>query len=76
MLDLLIAHRQGRTVSVSSLCIAAAVPPTTALRHITSMIEIGLFIRVPDEQDRRRSHVSLASKTVDRLNALLGPYQR
>ena len=32
LLDLYASHHEGKNVAVTSLCIAAAVPPTTALR--------------------------------------------
>lgn len=59
MLDLFAAELEQRLVSVSSLCIAAAVAPTTALRWINKLIEVGLFERQPDELDRRRAFVAL-----------------
>src|SRR3546814_13025020 len=45
MLDLYAAHYERREISVSSLCIPAAVPATTALRVITPMVEAGRFVR-------------------------------
>ena len=59
LLDLYAAELEGQRVSVSSLCIAAAVAPTTALRWITRMIEAGLFARAPDPIDRRRAYMML-----------------
>ncbi len=62
LLDLFAAELEDRRVSVSSLCIAAAVPGTTALRWIGSMVEAGLFERYADPQDRRRAFISLSPK--------------
>ncbi len=65
LLDLFAAELEDRRVSVSSLCIAAAVPGTTALRWIGSMVESGLFERYADAQDRRRAFISLSPKARD-----------
>ena len=62
LLDLFAAEIEHVRVSVSSLCIAAAVPATTALRWITTMSEAGLFDRVPDPFDRRRAYIVLTAK--------------
>jgi DNA-binding MarR family transcriptional regulator len=42
------------------LCIAAAVPATTALRWLKTMVQQGLFIRRADPHDGRRVFVQLA----------------
>lgn len=60
LLDLFAAELEDRGVSVSSLCIAAAVAPTTALRWIGKMTEAGLFERRPDPFDRRRAFMMLS----------------
>lgn len=64
LLDLFAASLEGAQVSVSSLCIAAAVPGTTALRWIGSMTEAGLFARQADPRDRRRAHVLLSDRAI------------
>ena len=64
LLDLFAARLEGMTVSVSSLCIAAAVPPTTALRWITAMTDAGLLMRREDPSDRRRAFVALSAQAV------------
>ena len=60
LLDLYAAALEGARVSVSSLCIAAAVAPTTALRWIARMTEQGLFVRAADPRDRRRAFMALS----------------
>lgn len=67
MLDLLHAELVHRRVSVSSLCMAAGVPATTALRWLTNMAERELFVRRADPQDGRRVFVELAPKVSDAL---------
>ena len=64
LLDLTAAHAEGVRVSVTSLCIAASVPATTALRWLTQMVESGIFVRVPDPADRRRAFIGLSEKAV------------
>lgn len=59
LLDLLHAEIGQLRVPVSSLCIAAAVPPTTALRWLKTMTEQGLFRRRSDPHDGRRVFVEL-----------------
>jgi len=60
LLDLLQAEIAQLRVPVSSLCIAAAVPATTALRWLKTMTEQGLFLRRSDPHDGRRVFVELA----------------
>ena len=60
LLDLLQAEIAQLRVPVSSLCIAASVPATTALRWLKTMVGQGLFIRRSDPHDGRRVFVELA----------------
>ena len=60
LLDLLQAEIAQLRVPVSSLCIAAAVPATTALRWLKTMTEKGLFVRRADPHDGRRVFVELS----------------
>ncbi|MBB6427918.1 winged helix DNA-binding protein [Sphingopyxis sp. JAI128] len=60
LLDLYAARLDRQPVSVSSLCIAAAVPATTALRWIKTMTDAGLFVREADPNDGRRIFIALA----------------
>ena len=62
LLDLLQAELAQLRVPVSSLCIAAAVPATTALRWLKSMTEEGIFVRRADPHDGRRVFVELSSQ--------------
>jgi DNA-binding MarR family transcriptional regulator len=60
LLDLLQAEIAQLRVPVSSLCIAAAVPATTALRWLKSMTDKGIFLRRADPHDGRRVFVELS----------------
>lgn len=63
LLDLLQAEIAQLRVPVSSLCIAAAVPATTALRWLKTLVDRGLFVRRADPHDGRRVFVELAPDT-------------
>jgi hypothetical protein len=67
LLDLFAAKLEGKSVSVSSLCIAAAVPPTTALRWITTMTDHGALVRKQDPNDARRVFIELSADSEARL---------
>ena len=67
LLDLTAARAEHQRVSVTSLCIASGVPPTTALRWIGQMTEAGLFQRVEDEADRRRAFIALTDRASDAM---------
>ena len=60
LLDLLQAEIAQLRVPVSSLCIAASVPATTALRWLKTMTHQGIFVRRADPHDGRRVFVELA----------------
>ncbi len=59
ILDLMAARLAGQRVSVSSLCIAASVPPTTALRWIRQLTDRAVFARIDDPADGRRVFIEL-----------------
>jgi DNA-binding MarR family transcriptional regulator len=60
LLDLLQAEIAQLRVPVSSLCIAAAVPATTALRWLKTLVQEVIFVRRADPHDGRRVFVELA----------------
>lgn len=68
LLDLYASYYERKTVSVSSLCIAAAVPATTALRWIKTMAEEGFFDRTEDPDDGRRIHIALSEDGRQRMD--------
>ena len=67
LLDLTAARAEHTRVSVTSLCIASGVPPTTALRWIGQMTEAALLERIDDEADRRRAFIALTDKAADAM---------
>lgn len=67
LLDLIAARAEHVRVSVTSLCMASGVPPSTALRWINRMTDDGLLERVDDEVDRRRAFVALTDRAAEAM---------
>lgn len=67
LLDLTAAHAEHTRVSVTSLCIAAGVPATTALRWIKQLVDTGIFERIADSSDKRRAFIALSERSVDAM---------
>lgn len=67
LLDLYAARLEGEPVTVLSLCIAAAVPTTTALRWIKLMTDAGMFVRNDDPRDGRRIVIGLSESAGEAL---------
>ena len=63
LLDLTRARLEDQDVSVSSVCIAASVPMSTALRWVGQMTDSGLLRRWPDSRDGRRDLIALTDAT-------------
>lgn len=72
LLDLFIAGEERRKIGISSACIAAVVPPTTALRWIITLREQGLISRGADPDDGRRSLLTLTPRAHRLMIQLLG----
>jgi DNA-binding transcriptional ArsR family regulator len=67
LLDLTAARAEHTRVSVTSLCIASGVPPTTALRWINQLLDAGLVQRVEDDLDGRRAFIVLSDKCAEAM---------
>ncbi|HEX8192705.1 MAG TPA: hypothetical protein VF552_07360 [Allosphingosinicella sp.] len=76
LLDLLAARLEQHRVAVSSLCIAAAVPPTTALRWIKTLTDRGILVRCADPADGRRVYIELSDEAARSLTAYIRAAQR
>ena len=61
LLELYAAELGQRRICVSTLCAAAAVPQTTALRWIKALEAKGLIHRQEDRFDQRRHYMSLSN---------------
>ena len=75
LLDLLVAHDEGRRVSVSGLCYASGVPTTTALRHVERLETLGLVGREGDPSDRRRYWVEPEADMLARVRDIVARIQ-
>ena len=67
LLDLYLAHLNGTSISVTSACIAACVPPTTALRWISKLEKARLVERSSDVLDQRRIYLHLTDAAVESM---------
>jgi hypothetical protein len=76
LLDLFAARLEGISVSVSSLCIAAAVPATTALRWVTGMTTSGILLRRHDPKDARRVFIELSNETAAQMTTYFSEMKR
>lgn len=71
LLDLVAARMERVDVAVSSLCVAAAVPTTTALRWVRTLSQAGIFVRRTDPGDARRVFITLSDQAHDAMIAWL-----
>lgn len=71
LLELYALKCEQHRTSVSKLCIAAAVPATTALRWIDKLHSDGLLIRSADPLDARRIWVSISQKGFEAMKSYL-----
>jgi len=69
LLELYAADLGQQRISVSSLCVGAAVPPTTALRWINTLESAGWIERRPDPMDGRRYFLSLSCRGLESMSA-------
>jgi hypothetical protein len=71
MLDLLVESSRGRSVCVQSACLASGAPATTALRHLTKLVQEGHVLRISDPSDGRRCLVRLSREADLRIRQYL-----
>jgi hypothetical protein len=71
LLDLYASELEGKRVCISSACIAAAVPSTTALRWLGRLEELDLVARELDPADSRRNYVRLSGVARDAIDQWL-----
>jgi len=68
LLELYASHLEQRRIAVSSLCAAAHVPATTALRWISKLEQDGLAVRRDDPNDGRRSWIELSFDGAEKMS--------
>lgn len=71
LLDLYVAHAEGKQVSVSSACIGSASPATTGLRWLGILADEGLIVRENDAEDNRRVLVRLTRTGITAMERFL-----
>jgi len=71
LLDLTAARLERRSVSVSSLALAAEVPTSTAQRYISVLLASDLIARHDDPDDGRRTRIELTRDGWDRMKTYL-----
>lgn len=74
LLDLFASETEGKIIWISSACIGACVPATTAIRHIRELERRGLVVRSEDNGDRRAQQVRLTDQARSEMAALLGRF--
>ena len=62
LLELFVAAEEGRNVTIKSACVAAAVPQSTALRHIAHLIDVRLAARAQHPSDARSAYLKLTDR--------------
>lgn len=76
LLDLMLAHIEGRQTYLFSLCAASGLPVTNTKRRIEQLIADGLVRREDDQTDRRRVLVRLTESGLERLSAYIEQLER
>lgn len=69
LVDLFIHQSRGQPLSMSSLCITAGIPTSSAMKLIQRLCDAGILERSPDAYDGRRSLVNLTPTIAHRLRA-------
>jgi DNA-binding MarR family transcriptional regulator len=71
LLDIYSHQAEGKPLGVTSSCIAACVPATTALRWISVLEKQGIIERYADNIDKRRTYLRLTSDGTRVMNNAL-----
>lgn len=72
LLDLFVAHHEGRMVNSSGACFGAGLPQTTGLRWLDKLDLAGLIVRHPHPRDTRFVMIELSPEGLQRMTAVLG----
>lgn len=71
LLDLYASEQGGGRVSITSACIAAISPTSSALRCLKQLEELGMVYRERDPMDGRRTYVRLSVGAMMKMESLL-----
>ncbi len=72
LLDLFANSVEGKRISISSACLAANVPHTTALRYIRELERVGLVARMPSLADSRVTLLHMTDRGMDAMRGAMG----
>src|SRR5688500_575199 len=75
LLDLFVAHHQGRVVNSSGACFGAGVRQTSGLRWLDKLALAGLIVRHPHPRDTRVVMIEPSPEGLQRMTAVLGRMQ-
>ena len=67
LMVLMRAHVSERQITTSCLYVGCRTPETTAKRKLEDLIDLDLVQRRPHVNDRRKTHVALTAKGVDKM---------
>ena len=76
LLDLFVAEKSGRAISVSSACIASGVSHSTANAWIVRLEKAGLVSRTRDRSDGRRTFLVLERGASEAIGGWLAEMER
>ena len=71
LLDLFVSKHSKQLVNVSSACIAADVPATTALRWIDVLLRQGMIHKVDNPNDNRQTYLAITDMAETKVNQYL-----
>lgn len=71
MLELFIAHCDGRETSVKQAVLSTGLPSTSALRILERLEKAALIDRLPDDLDHRRVNVRLSPRGMQGITLVL-----
>lgn len=69
VLDLFVHEGYGKPTAMSSLCVSAGIPFSSAMRLAQKLCDAGILERVPDIFDGRRTNLRIAPDVAHRLRA-------
>lgn len=69
LLDLFVHECEGKSLAMSSLCISAGIPTSSAMKLIQRLCYAGILERIPDHRDGRRSLMRVDPEVAHKLRA-------
>lgn len=76
LLNIHLAEREGRRLSVSEACRTSSLVATVALRAIANLSERGVILRITDDKEPKRIYLRLSNETRQKLTRWLDELTR